>query len=156
MSADIESRTDGAKFPASALGRPIIEAYLHARYRVLPAVGEPWVLRLGRPDTHLRDAQRSAHSTCSALVTACNPLGQYLTPSLNAARQKRLQSVLRARRCRYLHAAGEDPHCAWPAEPSILIFGLNRSTAVALGRRFGQNAILWSGVNGRVGLVLLR
>lgn len=152
----MKSRSGAAKFPASVIGDLTIEAYRDARYRVWSAAGPSWLLHLGRADARLRDAQRRAHCTCSALITACNPLGTRLSPTMNMARQKTLEAVLRARGRLYLNAIGEDPHGAWPGEPGFLVFGLARTVAEALGRRFAQNAILWAGADGRARLVLLR
>jgi hypothetical protein len=38
---------------------------------------------------------------------------------------------------------GRDPEGKWTAEPSVLIMGIPRAEAEALGRRLEQNAIVW-------------
>jgi hypothetical protein len=49
---------------------------------------------------------------------------------------------------------GEDP--SWLAEASFLVLGLGREEASDLGRKYGQNAIVWVGSDGVPELVLLR
>ncbi len=49
---------------------------------------------------------------------------------------------------------GEDP--SWPAEASFLALGIDREAASDLGRKYGQNAIVWIGSDGLPELVLLR
>ena len=39
---------------------------------------------------------------------------------------------------------GSDPEGEWPHEPSFLVVGISRAEAEALGRRFGQLAIVYA------------
>jgi putative PIN family toxin of toxin-antitoxin system len=51
---------------------------------------------------------------------------------------------------------GRDPQGRWTAEPSLLIAGIGRAQAEALGRRLEQNALLFAEKGKPVELVLLR
>jgi hypothetical protein len=51
----------------------------------------------------------------------------------------------------------QHPTCEWPAEPSYLVFDVSREAAAkALGVRFEQNAIVWSGAGEVPELILFR
>ena len=49
---------------------------------------------------------------------------------------------------------GIDDDGAWPPERSILVLGIERQTAVELGRRFGQRAIVCGELSGVADLAL--
>ena len=55
-----------------------------------------------------------------------------------------------------LPGVGQHPTNGWPGEPSVLALGVSRKEAVALGRQFGQNAVVWSGADGVPELILLQ
>ena len=93
----------------------------------------------------------------AAYVTAWNPLGEELSLEENERLQEALVEELRMTGLRWLTGAGTDPSGAWPhEEASLLILGIDRRAACELGRRHGQNAILWIGTDGVPRLVLLR
>jgi hypothetical protein len=51
---------------------------------------------------------------------------------------------------------GQHPSNAWAGEESFLCFGISLEAAKALGRRFEQNAIVWSAADAIPQLILLR
>lgn len=57
---------------------------------------------------------------------------------------------------RIIEGEGLDSSGKWPAEKSFLALGLDLETSSALGREFGQNAIVWAGVDAIPRLILLR
>ncbi|HTP62693.1 MAG TPA: DUF3293 domain-containing protein [Burkholderiales bacterium] len=56
---------------------------------------------------------------------------------------------------RVYQGEGRDPQGAWKAEPSVLIMGIARAEAEALGRRLDQNAIVFIEKGGAPELVVL-
>lgn len=140
--------------PDGPIAPVVIAAYRAAHYRVLGP--HPFVLNIDHASPELAAAQVRHGVRCSAFVTACNPYGQLLGPAENRARMGRLEQELAASGLRFVAGVGEDPEGNWPGEDSVLVFGLGRADAIALGRRHGQNAIVWSGADGRPELVLLR
>ena len=56
---------------------------------------------------------------------------------------------------RVYQGEGRDPRGAWKAEPSVLIMGIARAEAEALGRRLDQNAIVFIERGGAPELVVL-
>lgn len=77
-----------------------------------------------------------------AFISACNPKSVPLTDAENAARMRELERLVVAAGHVFLYGNGKDRDGQWPEEPSLLIFGLDESTAVAWAARFDQAAIV--------------
>jgi hypothetical protein len=77
-----------------------------------------------------------------AYVTAYNPDSQLLAEAQNVRRQQELVEAVRDRGLAFLDGEGIGEDSRWPAEPSILILGIESDDARALGRQFGQLAIV--------------
>ena len=131
-----------------------VQAYRETEYQ---ARGNPQLtLRVGQASAALLAAHRWHNADCSAFVTACNPFSQRLSDATNAARQESLGSELSRLGLAFLPGVGEHPSDKWPGEASFLVFGLTLDAAKALGNRFDQNAIIWSGTDAVPQLILLR
>ena len=89
-------------------------------------------------------------------MTAWNPFSRPLDAEDNAARHAELVDALVARGLAFEPGIGRHPTNGWPGEDSVLVYGLPLDEARALGERFGQNAIVWSGADAVPRLVLLR
>ena len=131
-----------------------LQAYRETDYRVLE--GLPVVLRVDAASPELARLHARYQVRCSAFITACNPRGRRRAAPLNAQRQEALRAELSRRKLVAVRAIGQHPTNQWPGEPSFLVLGITRPAARALGRQFGQNAILWSGPAAVPELVLLR
>lgn len=75
---------------------------------------------------------------------------------MNATAHARLGAELAAAGYRVVEGAGEDPEGRWPAERSYLVLGMALEAAKEIGRRYGQNAIVWVGADAAPELLLLR
>lgn len=126
--------------------RRLTRAYEATSYRATCPEGEV-VLRIGRCCELLDRLLARAGSACWAFVSAANPGSIQLAPEENARRHAHLLAVLEEGGMAVFPGTGEPDHPGWPAEPSVLVLGIDRSAAMALGRRFGQNAIVF----GRIG-----
>jgi putative PIN family toxin of toxin-antitoxin system len=128
----------------------LITAYENAVYVVF---ADPDVtLRVGAPSPAL-DALLGRHGVhTAAFVTAANPRGVQRSHAENAAAMATLEAGLA---WPFHRGEGRDPEGRWPAEASVLIAGIGRAEAEALGRRLAQNAILFAEKGGPVELVLL-
>ena len=89
----------------------------------------------------------AAEADCWAILTAWNPAGQPHPQAFNAAAQRELQMALRG--WPLIH--GVNGEGEW-IEASLIVPGLRLGEALALGRRFGQAALLW-GCGSRTALV---
>src|SRR3954463_8518211 len=111
----------------------IIDSYREALY-VVDGLG----LRIGEPSAAL-DALLEAESVGSAaFLTAANPRGELRSHAANEAAMQALRSSLA---WPFREGEGGAPRGRWPAEPSLLVIGILRGEAEALGRKFEQNAI---------------
>ena len=133
-----------------ALSPELIAAYEKALYAVF--ANPELVLRVGEPHPGL-DALLETHGAATAaFITAANPRGEQRS---SAANQAAIDS-LRASLTWPCHpGAGRDAQGGWPAEPSLLVVGIARAEAEALGRRLEQNAIVFVEKGGNIELVLL-
>lgn len=121
-------------FPVTARLRA---AYLATAY-IVALPGRRITLRIGRPPPPL------PWGTCrhAAFVTAANPHGIAYRPCDNLRATRRLGVRLRHAGLRQLPGEGVADTGDWPAEHSVLVFGLTPRAAAALGRHLRQNAIL--------------
>jgi hypothetical protein len=145
---------DGLSGAGSVLDPELIAAYRDTEYRV--AASPPFILRVGVPSDPLLAAHARSGVTSSAFLTAFNPYSRQLDAESNARRHEELVSMLAGRGFPCLPGVGQHPTNGWPGEPSVLALGVSRKEAVALGRQFGQNAVVWSGADGVPELILLQ
>jgi hypothetical protein len=132
-------------------------AYRETGYRVLPGgpAGAGFTLRIDAPSPELAALHVRLGVQGSAFLTAWNPGSRVLSPAENAARQADLLAAVQRLGCLALPGVGEHPEGRW-REESVLVPGLSRDDAESLGRRFGQNAIVWADRDAVPRLVSLR
>jgi glycine/D-amino acid oxidase-like deaminating enzyme len=116
----------------------LIEAYRKARYVVLPDI----VFHVGEASAPLDALLDDVRANCAAFVTAANPRSQPRSKEENAAALAELDRQVAAAGHDSVPGEGREPDGTW-AEPSRLVLGIDRAAAEALGRRFGQNAIVF-------------
>jgi hypothetical protein len=140
----------GACLPAS-----LIAAYRAAWYRIALPDGQETV-RIGAPAPRTQAWLRSLGAAGAAFVTACNPRGQCQDDAANAAAMARLRTHVAARGWTFLEGAGGDDAGAWAPEPSLAVALDSPAEAVALGRAFDQNAVVWIPAEGSAVLLITR
>ena len=118
----------------------LIEAYESADYVVF---AEPeLVLKIGEPSARLDALLETEQSSTAAFVTAANPRSEKKSAAQNAAALAVLDQVIAAAGYPWRAGEGREPDGSW-REPSRLVIGIYRENAEALGRLFGQNAIVF-------------
>lgn len=90
-----------------------------------------------------------------AYLTACNPHSQRLSAAENTQRQDALIQDIQKAGLEMIKGRGQHPDDSWPAEPSILILGMERNLARTLGQKYEQNAIVLCGADARPELIWL-
>lgn len=117
-------------------------AYEATSYHVPDTPVGPLTIRCGCITESLDRLLDVAGSVTWAFVSAANPGSVQLDPSENLRRHEALLSHLRryALPCHIGVGIGDDG--SWPAEESVLVLGLDETAAVALGRTFGQRAVV--------------
>ena len=135
-----------------ALTPELIEAYENADYIVF--TDPELVLRIGEPSPRLDALLEAEGATAAAYITAANPRSEPRTDAENRSAGATLDELLAS--AGYPRYAGEarDPDNKRAAEPSVLVVGIYRANAEALGRIFGQNAIVFVEKGGAPELVM--
>ena len=131
--------------PSQLTEEKLTEAYQQTLYKVFYE-DQTIVLRVGTPSAELTQLLQKLQYTTWALITAFNPHSQILGRDENAKRNYLLTSAVEKREFSFLRAAGYDPTGKWLPEESLLILDITQAEAVALGKTFQQNAILYGEV----------
>lgn len=121
--------------------RRLIEAYRATRFVACVPGGEI-VLRVGERNPDLDALLEQRRVSSCAFLTAWNPGSRLLAAAENARRQAALLAAAGRAGYPYLPGRGIGADGGWPSEESLLILGIARPAALALGRRFGQLAIV--------------
>lgn len=127
-------------------------AYAATRYVVF-ARGSELVLRVGARSDELDRLLDDARVDTWCFVTAWNPGSERLAPDANRACQRALEREVEAGGWATLRGEGRGEDGDWPAEESLLVFGIDEPRAVSLGRAFGQVAIVFGERGGPARLV---
>ncbi|HEX6266056.1 MAG TPA: putative toxin-antitoxin system toxin component, PIN family [Burkholderiales bacterium] len=122
------------------LSPQLIAAYERADYVVHGADNGGFTLKIGRRSAPLDALLEAQGATSAAFVTAANPRGEQRSEAQNSAALAELEGSLAHPSYR---GEGRDPDGRWPAEPSLLVMGIARGEAEALGRACRQNAIVF-------------
>lgn len=116
--------------------RELWDAYRRTTYCVHDDAGTPVFFTLKDPDLKSRVPRKRF-----AVITAWNPMNQPRSKEENRGRNAELERVLKKTGWKFYPTAGAtEDHC----EESFTIEGIGREEALALGRDFGQHAILYS------------
>ncbi|MFN6962361.1 MAG: DUF3293 domain-containing protein [Pyrinomonadaceae bacterium] len=138
MSTELQNR--------EASKRELEHAFVNTNF-VVDSPTLRFTIRIGRRSEALDAVLRETTAETWAFVTAYNPFARQLPPEVNIARQNEMIEELRSAGYDLYPGYGSSTTGEWPPEPSVLILAIERDTAIALGRRYGQLAIVF----GRVG-----
>src|SRR3954471_24601559 len=100
------------------------------------------VFRIGEPNAALDELLESHGERTAAFVTASNPRSKPRPKEENEVANARLLESQRLLSRTCLEGEGRSPDGSW-AERSLLILGIALTEAEALGRAYGQNAIVF-------------
>jgi hypothetical protein len=113
-------------------------------------LGQAWLcFRIGERNAALDRLVGALDSREWAFLTAGHPAGRCRAALEEQRAELALLGWVRGRGYPYCHGAGVDDLGCLPPEPCLLVLQIPEPEALALGRRFGQEAI----VVGRVGEV---
>ena len=134
------------------LSAKLMEAYQAADYVVF---AEPeFVLKIGEPSRRMDALLEQEGATTAAFLTAANPRSKPQSPAQNASALSALDQLVAAAGYPWRAGEGREPDGSW-VEPSRLVIGIYRENAEALGRLFGQNAIVFVEKGGPPELLVL-
>jgi hypothetical protein len=124
-----------------ALKQELLDAYLKAHYVVF---GTPdFTFRIGRPCVRLDALLEAEGAAGAAFITAANPHGKRRSDAENHAAFLSFSAAMSKTPYTCRPGVGRNPVGNW-AEASLLIIGIPRAKAAALGRSLGQNAIVYA------------
>ena len=130
----------------------LMDAYHEADYVVF---AEPeFVLKIGEPSRRMDALLEQEGATTAAFLTAANPRSKPQSPAQNASALSALDQLVAASGYPWRAGEGREPDGSW-VEPSRLVIGIYRENAEALGRLFGQNAIVFIEKGGPPELLVL-
>lgn len=119
------------------------EFYEKADYIIFDDV-KPLSFHIGKESAELRTLLEKNNSDCWGFITAFNPFSQKLSTEENIHRDKLLKKELRDQNLRFIDGVGCDSSGkVWVPEKSVFVFDIDLVTAVNIGRRFEQNAIVF-------------
>ena len=101
------------------------------------------VLRIGERCAAMDRLLEAEDVWRAAFVTAFNPSGLPRHESENQEAFGRLCDRVNETRYKVYLGEGRDPRGQWPPEASLLVVGMPRAEAEALGREFNQLAIVF-------------
>jgi hypothetical protein len=139
----------GSEIPAS-----LIRAYEATDYRVLGPV--PFTMKIDRQSGELEALYKRSGARTATVITAWNPRSEKKTDAENDAAQASLIADLERAGLAHLPALGADPKEEWKGEVSLLVLGATREAVEALGRKYGQNCIVWIEADAVPVLIFLR
>lgn len=117
-------------------------AYRSTEFRAATELG-PVSIRVGERSELLGRLLGQAGTTTWCFITAWNPASVELTERENRVRNRRLRASLGAVAKQVFAGMGLPAEGAWTPEESFLALGVTRAQAIALGREYGQNAVVW-------------
>ena len=130
---------------------PLIAAYKKTRYHVF----NTGITICIDENNVLLDALLSKQDAKSwAYITAYNPFSQTLTDATNDARHLQLLHSVAA--FSSFEGEGKGANESWPPEKSLLILGISKEQAIAIGNEYEQNAIVYGEAGQAAQLLLLR
>ena len=138
----------------SAIPASLIQAYEATEYRVLEPIA--FTMKIGRHSAELETLYRRTGASTATVITAWNPRSEKKTDAENAAAQASLIADLAAAGLAHLPALGADPKGEWKGEVSLLVLDATKETVEALGRKYGQNCIVWAAADAVPQLLFLR
>ena len=140
---------------SSEISTDLIASYRAADYRA-GAGSAVVMLRIDQYSESLSQLLAASGQQCAVFITACNPHSQPQSLAVNRAAQTRLRDELNCLTDQVIEGTSSDPAGTWPPEQSLLALGVDLDKSKALGRRFGQNAVVWAGADAIPRLILLR
>jgi Protein of unknown function (DUF3293) len=131
----------------------LLAAFRNTRF-IVSSGDKEIILRVGELNQELDDLLARFEAKRCAFITAWSPGAIRLSNPQNEARQAALVAEIERRGYPFLGGRGTAEDGTWPPEDSILIIGIDRPDAKAVGKLFGQIAVVFAGRGKPVELLL--
>jgi hypothetical protein len=133
----------------------LVSAYRATDY-VAQGHGCTAVIRVGQQASVVDALLARMHVRNGTFITAWNPFSKSLSVGANECRNRDLKRYLTVCGFAFVGGEGRGKTEEWPPESSVLAFGVSRSSACAIGRRYQQNAIVFVQRGRPAELIMLR
>jgi hypothetical protein len=130
---------------------PLLAAYKNTRYHVF---NTGITICIDENNVLLNELLRKQDAKSWAYLTAYNPFSQTFTAEANDSRHRLLLQSVAA--FSSFEGEGKGADESWPPEKSLLILGITKVQAIAIGNEYEQNAIVYGEVGKAAQLLLLR
>ena len=115
-----------------------------------------FIIRIGHHSLVIDGLFTRMNAKSGAFITAWNPFSKSLSLGASEFWNRDLKRYLIVRGFSFVDGEGRGRDGEWPPEPSIFAFGISRTEASAIGRRYRQNAIVYVRLGRPAELVMLR
>lgn len=129
----------------------LMQAYIDTNFQV-PELG--FVIKIGKSHRLLDKYLSESLALSWAFITAWNPHSLPLTQDENYHRNDLLLADIHT--YRYFKGLGVGPDPNWQPEESFLIVGIDKESAITLGRKYNQNAIVFGKKGERAELLVIK
>jgi hypothetical protein len=133
----------------------LVSAYRATDY-VVHDVGRAVVIRIGHHSLVVDRLLARMRTRSGSFITAWNPFSKESSLKANERWNRELKRYLSALGVAFVEGEGRGRTGDWPPEPSVLVFGISRTEAAAIGRRYRQNAVVYVSQGRPAKLVMLR
>lgn len=120
----------------------LFKSYLGTEYVVKNAAVN-MIIRIGEKNSDLDNLFSNTGECTAAFLTAYNPYSKPLSLEENKGRQAELLVLLEKENYKIFRGYGKGKDESWQSEPSFLVLGIDYQRALALARRFEQNAFVY-------------
>lgn len=128
----------------------LLEAYKATCYEIIdPKVA----IFIGQENEALQTFLKENEITNWCFITAWNPFSNALPTEENSALNESLRLDLKD--YKILEAQGKDTIGNWPPEPSFFVANISEDQAIALGKKYQQNAIVYGTINETARIITL-
>ena len=138
----------------SKLAPDLISAYEVTNFIVKNA--PEFTLNVDTRSEELKSLFKQNRVDSATFITAWNPYSKSLSDEENQSRNEQLKNELIIRSLKFIDGFGQDPLGQWAGEDSFLVLGVELEASKKLGIQFEQNAIIWSDIDAKPQLILLK
>lgn len=132
------------------ISNTLLEAYKATCFEIIQAKIEIYI---GKENKAFETFLIENEITNWCFITAWNPFSNALTNKQNIALNKSLSLDLKD--YKLFQAQGKDTIGSWPPEPSFFVANIIEDQAIALGKKYQQNAIVYGTIHETARLITL-
>lgn len=131
----------------------LIRAYYKTVYQTNDG---KFVLKINQKNDAINTYMNSKGYKYYCFITGWNPYSDELSIEENQKRNSWLVNILNKKGKEIFEGKGIPSNDSWKPEDSFLVFGIPKKDVISIGRKFGQNAIVYGEINDNPSLIFIR